>query len=431
MATPIILHWQYKTPFGWALWALLLVMVTAACAKQHAPAPSPEVEAVTGGGASMAISPPEVRVEITEPPVEWSGRFIFTQNGLLKELRPNRPYATHLASNVDEHLLFQSPDSRYIVFATHDTPLNRIFVSDIQHRRTAEIDTLRGDWWQPITWSPDNEWVALSIEGRGVDIVRLDGKTRHIDVGSDDALVYWLNNGNFLVIEPDYQASTDMLLFSDARMVDAQSGKPEMLPIRYATGAVNWIQVEASLASMGMSIVNFEPGLFNSSYTLEPVDPNGSQTCRTWQISSLARRPVYTVGNTYRLSNLSGLFDGDWLFLHWALPDCQLNTPKVALLRLHLEDTTYTAEILTDEIFGGIGFSQFSAHRLAQSALYDLSPDGSRVVWIGGGWEAATTSLNILDLETGANTVIYEEPVDQRSTQRMQSYISAVFWLTP
>lgn len=390
--------------------------------------PRTTIEAVYSS-PSLQNVPDSTVEEVQEDVFKWYGRMVFVQDGDLWMLEPYQREAQLLFQSIEPHFIYQSPDERYLLFANEGR--NRsLYVADMRDNQAyIKIDPLRGTWWQPLSWSPDGEWVALLLGDSGVDLLRLDGTLRYEQVGTENAHVFWLDSGDMLVIEVA-SADPDPFwgeLLSVARVIEAETGEKWTINVNSRSPHFTWPELDNALTERDLQIVPFGMQNLTQRLTAEPVDPNASPMCRLWQLTGINGRPVYSSPNTYRLSNLSMLYDGKWLFLEWSMPNCQLGVPEVRLMKLDMEKLAVNT--VSEGIFGGIGFSQFASTPSAQSPLYDLSPNGQYIVWVGGGVDEAATRLNVYDLKNERLIILYEELIDQRLLSNIQPYISAVFWL--
>lgn len=381
---------------------MALIVLLAACRREAVS--SPRLEAPDHTTASI----PQVA---TYPLADTPGYLVYIQGERLMMLDPTPRL---LADGIAPEMVFSSPDQRHLLFSRPEGRRHILFAADAathDHRLLATLQSLQ---WEPRAWSPDGLW-AVIVTGSALDVVAVDGSTHFAEVGSVLADVLWTNDERLLVLDRGTARTYD-----SATLIDLWNGTRQTLGIDLQTLAGEWDVLLATLATMDIFLVATPLDLFGNQYSLRATQSSG--LCQTWEVVSLTGHVAYRVEDTYRLTNLAQLATGDWLFLQWMLPECQLGIPQVALWSL--AGTGDTAKSVVDGVFGGIGFSQLSS----RAPLYALAPSRQSVIWVGGGLETYRTSLHYLNLATDEQAVLYEEQLDRRSSGAGE-FIVGVFWL--
>ncbi|HEX3051200.1 MAG TPA: hypothetical protein VHP83_11135, partial [Aggregatilineaceae bacterium] len=160
------------------------------------------------------------------------------------------------------------------------------------------------------------------------------------------------------------------------------------------------------------------------------------ESCATWEIADVTTDengvrtldPVYTVDGVFQLTDLTNLTNESKLFLQWTMPDCRLNMPTIALVKLMPDGE---AKVLAEGVFPGlrIGRDRSFVDALVSNRV-SVSPDQRYAAWIGGSLDTGTSTLNVIDLETGENRVIQQEAGTGSGSGFVETQvITAVYWM--
>lgn len=381
-----------------------LLLILVAC--RGAAKPTPRLEAPH----ILAASTPVVQAS---PITNYQGNLIYVQGRRLMTLDPEPRL---LADGIDTELIYLSPDQHHLLFSIGERRSHTIYRVDVVTSVHPILTSIVGLTWEPRLWSPDGVWVVIAA-GANLDLVALDGSSHLAEIGSSLADAFWTSDGRLLILDRGNARAYD-----SAVVIDPQSATRQSLDIGLQLLGGDWDGLLAALAGMDIYLFISPQDLLGNRYGLQSLGNGG--LCQTWQVVSLTGYPIYSVENTYRLSNLTELANGDWLFLQWQLPFCRLGVPQVALM--HLSSTTSTVETVVTGIFGGVGFNQFRG----ATPLYTIAPNRQSVIWVGGGVDVQRTSLHLLNLTTHEAALLYEERLSQR-TVVIDDFIAGVFWLNP
>lgn len=381
---------------------MTLIVLLTACRREAVS--SPRLEAPIHSAAST----PQIEVN---PLADTQGYLVYIQGERLMTLDPAPRL---LADGIAPNLVYSSPDQRHLLFSRPEGRRHRLYAADVETHNHRLLATLQSLQWEPRAWSPDGLW-AVIVAGSALDVVAVDGSAYFPEVGSVLADVLWTNDERLLVLDRGTARTYD-----SATVIDLWNGTRQHLAIDLQTLAGEWDVLLATLAEMDVYVVATPLDLFGNQYGLRATQSSG--LCQTWEVVSLTGHVAYSAENTYRLSNLAQLATGDWIFLQWTVPECQLGIPRVALWSL--AGSGDSAVSIVEGVFGGIGFSQLSS----RAPLYALAPSRQSVIWVGGGLETYRTSLHYLNLATDEQAVLYEEQLDRRSSGA-GDFIVGVFWL--
>lgn len=434
-------HSQYRLLYL----LIMLAFAASACNFGHEPTPAPKLEYAVEDPNNFDL-PVDSMVRrneaiLAERP-DFIGRIVFVRENKLYKFTSDVVEPELIATDIDPDTIFRSPDKRNILFATSDYANRAIYRTNWRSKKHVKLLDLQHSNWRPYYWSPDGEWVVVLVGFQNLILLKLDGTVQH-NIGSSSTDVLWLSDGNILIFDrnPAVAANTinDEPRFTEAAIVNAFTGERTLLEIDLDQLSRDWGLMIRALNRLGLSIVDVPWQAFASTrYRAVPSKTASelsgtSPYCQPWQISPVVTTSIslFEANDVYRLTDLRDLPDGSLMYLEWTMPSCTITTPNVALVQLQFErDGTATTRILIEHLFGGVGIGQVSSYDQEDSALYSLLPDGKTMLWIGGDYAEYETSLNLLNVETGENSILFHDVFGAlRSTSL--PFITSVFWVAP
>ena len=407
---------------------LVIVLMLAACGGDE---DEPTARLSSAGSADLTY--PTTAPQTPDLRFEFDGTLLFVQGDQLMALNADMNVPQLIATDLTDDHIRVAPDQRRFLFGLPENGQRQsIYYADLKQREPLHLMTVWNSRWQPATWSPDGQWVGLQVR-ESVDLFRTDGGPSIEDIGPPGASVAWLPDGNALVmaVERDSSGSTAPYAIEIEQVSHLDTASGMLTPVELDLAAINadLVQLEPQLATAGYSPVSLPILEEIPDYVTFALAGSGNRHCATWQLATLgigATLPLYHAPNAYRLDSIRVLYDGSVLFLEWRMPGCEVGTPSVNLMRLiHGEQP----EVLAEKLFGGIGFSQITPDRDNRVPTYTVAGDNRHIFWVSGGLDQEKTLLNELDLESGAATVVYHQPVENRSSTTIFPFITSVYWL--
>ncbi len=421
-----------------AIAALVGVLATACGSDEKSGVTLEVAHSTTTDGPTRTPAPDET----PNPAVlrDLPGALAFVQGHTLY-LYPhgNNPQPVVLSADFDAASLLFTPERDALLYSTTGSTGRGIYLVELGTLATVQLT----DRFYYVThlssaiWSPDRQWVILSIAARGKDLISRDGAQRFHLTDNIANQAYWLDDGSILLIDSEAKGvPPDMtVIYRDVSRYILSTGETVPLDVDLAALTSDPSGIDDALAALGVEYVS-RPGVSETPEIVPPeaVDAGAVVVCDDWSIDAATGTgadrvldPLYSVHDTYRLSELRTLEDGSLSFLEWRIPDCRIsNRPVVTLKRL--VPGAATAGTLAEGVFGGVTLGDTGT--LASTAL---SPDGRYLVWIGGGLDVGESSLNLIDVQTGTRSLLMRET----NTSGMNSLFmdgqlySAVYWVSP
>lgn len=420
----------------------LLLVFLAACGDDE---PEPEIEGSSGNN-SVNTSESSSGVEPSsdsgfEPAVtailqELPGAVVYVQGNNLALL----PFGDdiepiQLADEVDSDTVSFSPDKRTVIYQS-DGVLYAYGTNDVAPKNLGELRFTRTNAVE--NWSPDGQWFFHRVAG--TIIYNLSGtKSYDLSILRLGNTYRWTNDSQLIIIDDNGRAEENFA-YQSVTQFDLESGESETIDVDLE--AVNSGETTLDAAMLELSY-DFAPLPFslsdNTPRIQVPMEVHNasSQTCLKWTASdgSLIDENtsiIYESQDTYMLSELRVLSDDEWLFLKWTIDNCGVGNPDVNLIRYQI--STNQEEVLAEDVFSDFAPARLDIGRIfgdnGNNHRYTISPDGQFILWIGGGIESGTSSLNLINLLNGSNTVILEvEAEGQTSNFANNQLFKGVYWL--
>lgn len=390
--------------------ALLVAALVAACDSDQDTGVTLEVADTTTNGPTSTPAPHE-----TPNPAalhDVPGALVYARGKALYQYPyADAPEPVVLLDNVDVETLAFTPEHDALLYSMTDGTDRGIYLIELD---TLAIVQLTDTFYfvaslQTAQWSPDAQWVILSIGALGKRLVSRDGTLSFQLSGLTTGRSDWLDDGSVLLVDIRPEGDPPAEVYREVSRFIPSTGESVPLDVDLDALPDDPSAIDDALAALGVDVVPSSPPL--DTYIVPPGSARAGSTiaCDDWSIGRFAdtddglRETLYSAHEAYRLSDLSALDDGSLVFLEWRIPGCRMiNRPEVALKRLVPGATD--AETLAGGVFGGVGLGQIGA-----SSYMALSPDGRYVAWIGGGLDTGESSLNLVDTHTGATTLLMRE----------------------
>lgn len=363
--------------------------------------------------------------------LDEQGLVVYLQGEALMALVDGEPVL--LADDVTEETLWPSPSRRRLLFATADEQGNRFPIHRIDPQ-TAAVDQIHeiSGYLGSVSWSPDEEWLMLSFTVVGPVFVRHDGGA--VVVANElmeerfsvmDRL--WLADGTLLIGDGNFDPAAQSTDYDRIAQVDLAAPQVTILENPEDYDSLFGVAEEMGVVGQPFSREYHAQGgqrLQGDGGGFGPPPSLGA--CDPWQILHRGE-VVYSVQDAYNLTEMTVADNGDLYFVQWIQPECRLSLtepPQVSLMRL--EDRNRAAAVIEDglspEFAPNREFSPFGG----QMTRYALAPSGAQIVWIGGSINSGTTTLNVLDLESGTTRELVSSSI---SAPTGGGITRSVYWL--
>lgn len=381
-----------------------------------------------------------------------SGRIVFARGEKLYAGRFDGAAMKLVADDVTTNYFLPAPDGSRVVYSA----LNlqdvgsagfsvRSFAPTVVHLDTLEKQSFaapEGYLRTPMLlpgWLPDGRALAWD-RARGANLI--DPAAGTIAYLGGQARLAWLADSSLLLVddaEPDTRIVDEPALYR----VDPESGERVALEIAFSYPLRDFLALEDDLAALGYRLAdNFH------DYHRTDLLPDGARVfieqpanagmrampyCQRWRVlmrprdaaSGTEPEAIYSDPETTFITDLTALPDGSVLFLRWVLEGCEfMGEMRVELIQVVPGEAPV---VLTGAINPGLNGNANDVTRLLYESRrkYDVSPDGRYVIWIGGGLQAGSSSLNVIDLDTGDTAPVLAQPVSVSGA----NHIETVFWL--
>lgn len=350
-----------------------------------------------------------------------------------------------IAQDVAENSVSFLQERNAVLYASPaERQYTAIYLYDLATGDTAlliDMGNLYISSWRQLGLSPDGEWLLINLSFMS-GVVRLGDPDSWQEIESGGSRVEWLADGRVLVSQIEFEYGADGSPVQIVRGVQVfDPGDGTLSPVELDLDAIN-------AAPDGSAFVD-AIAAHGLAYPPRPAAPEGpvpvsvppengaSVLCGTWRVveytpgdpSSTATGPtLYTAEDVYSLTLAADFDDGSLLVVESTTPTCGImDTPTGALKLISPEGE---AQTLADGLFVGPGVT-YNPSPVAARRYVTISPDKRYVVWTGGGLDAGTISLHLLDLDTGAATVLYREDLMQGAGTGAAGdlLVDAIIWI--
>lgn len=387
------------------------------------------------------------------------GRIVFTQGntneisgrigsgGVIGLAHFDGQPARLIADRVHPATVKVSPSGRYVGFAAVDFRTWKIYTVDLDFFEN-DPSLEEADYLVPLWegqhqfsfvdgWSPDENWVMLR-PAPNVVISNNDGSIQY-ELGT--VLAFWLTDNRVLAIELDQPAFNE----TDRQVIDSYIFNPATdtrTQIDPGFTVFNLLHFQASEMKNLLETHNLELFDYNESWHSQfgrPFAyvgehflnaiynrlPTLSRTCNEVVLTSnITSSPLYVDSDIFALTDFQADASGNTLFLRWLMTECGFSIDQ-----LTGEIVSISAEgelsVLARNVFIG---KEFSSVRASVGKKFDLSPDGRHMIYISGGINSFNTTINLLDLETGASTPIASWTSGNSEDFIIREAYTSVFW---
>lgn len=367
---------------------------------------------------------------------ELPGTIVYLQGETLMRLAADEHVEPRVvAEDVVTETLVYVPDHAAVIFESD----RRLYVYDTNEDTITEIGQPRFASNGFIeNWSPNREWFLYRIAG--TTLVNIEGN------GSYDLSILrigntyrWTTNNELLVID-DNGRQGDRFAYQQVNQINLGTGEPEPIDIDLEPVNNDELTIEGALNELGYEFIPIVAGQYPRIHRTNPATP--SVICDNWSISDgnisyiegfVAYDDTVTLYQSppvYMLNQLTVLSDDELVFLKWTVDDCSTENPHAELIRYSVR--TQAEQVLTDAVFSDRppARDQLFFGDDGADPRYSLSPTGQFIVWIGGSIDGGVSSLNLLNLLDGSNTVLVEIFSDGNvSTFVNDELISEVYWI--
>jgi hypothetical protein len=366
------------------------------------------------------ISLPEFDAPVTNElklPGAFEGTLYFVFEGDLYRAAFNGDPASVVVENIEPSSLQISPDHKTFIY----TRSLDIYAFDIDSGTEYRLGG--GGIFPPKiqSWSPDGNWLILSVGEAALIVTRRDGGQRlTINADGTPGVAYagWLEN-NTILAYTDYTPENPMTLAPpEVYVIDPTTGERtdiEFVPDTFAFALTNISYLSTANTYLSENgFFNLRPTTIDGSAVstmdrrvqldiVVPFDLKDpptvrrsafldSDACFTWEIvlrnpePSLANMPTVVVEEySARLTNLSIVPDGRFYFLRWNVPNCDRDQePTVSLMHARSD---FEVSLISDQLFATGSYSMnypFEPIFFATVQPFAVSPDGNYVTWTEG-----------------------------------------------
>ncbi len=289
-------------------------------------------------------------------------------------------------------------------------------------------------------WLPGGHALAWD-RARGANLI--DPAAGTIAYLGGQARLAWLDDGSLLLVddaEPDTRIVDEPALYR----VNPDSGERVALALAFDYPLHDFLALEADLAALGYRLADdfhdyHRTDLLPDGTRVLIEQPanagsRGMPYCQRWAVLARPRaggpavepETIYSDDQTTFITDLTALPDGAVLFLRWVLEGCEfLGEMRVELIQVMPGESPV---VLTGEINPGLNANANDVARLLYESRrkYDVSPDGRYVIWIGGGLQVGSSSLNVIDRATGDGGQVLAQAVSASGS----NHIETVFWVS-
>lgn len=423
----------------------LLIIATSlsACRFNSKPTPQPKIEPVVENPEDLELPVDSIARRdaaiLAERP-DFVGRIVYIREDGLWKLTSDVAEPELIAEGIDPDTVFQSPNQGEMLFALSDYTKRAIYRVDWRNGNHLKLLDLDHANWRPVNWSPEGDWVVILMGFQHLVLVKLDG-SRHFEIGTGASEVFWLSDGNVLVVDYNTENTPNgeqVSRFTAAGIVDVETGEHIALDIDLEQLSRDWGLMIRTLNQQEVRLIDTTWQSLGSTHYIalpskSPAERGGtSPYCQPWQISPIVNQAIslHQTEDVYRITDLHDLLDGTIVYLEWTMPDCTITTPNVSLVHLTFErDGTASTEVIIENVFSGVGIGQINNANQRDSALYSILPDGETMLWVGGEYTEYITTLNLLDLESGENHELIRDAFGALR-QTSLPFITAVFWVS-
>ncbi len=399
---------------------------------------SVELKAV--GSSAQTEEAAASNTTMTEPDaalaIEIDGLFIVVKGNGLYAFDPASGEAPQFITDQLEPLTINlAPEADKVIFDS-DTPGDgQAFILNLPSIEPEVLDavitTPAANAWGVASWSPDRQWVIGFVYPRGIEAIRVDGSGGFQLANNIDAFALWLNDGNILVVDRDFQPS--VIVYRGIYYYDVATGEAEEWAMDEERLQTNFRgALQALVAEHGL---DFADPIFDITGSVNIISPdnafsftNAADVCATWGLSRPLANPtntdlfaqggeepaityLYQAEGIHRITDALAVDGQTIYFLEWILPTCRISeTPQITLKRLVIgEDGAVSApEIIAEGVSAEVSYD-FRSRLQGVTGRYSISPDGRFVAWAGGSAEIGTTSINVTDLTTLETITLVEE----------------------
>ncbi|MBN1679545.1 MAG: hypothetical protein JW966_04585, partial [Anaerolineae bacterium] len=310
-----------------------------------------------------------------------------------------------------------------------------VYVVDLATRESTELSTLLTPNWGVMSWSPDGEWVILYVASRGVYAHRVDGSAAWEIEQPRPATPYWLASGGVLLADVNFRDNTQV--FEGVKRLDLATGAVEILDVDLDAFNADPAMIYDIAAELGETLVEPIPGSAALQVQFpDEMNDGMNPACARWQITRGSflvpveeQELVYNAPDVYGLSEVRDMPDGSIVFIQWEVDECRIvNRPVGTLMRLVPGEAPGH---LLDGVFGGYKIGREWEYFFGPQARVALSPDGRTAAWLGGTSDDGTSSLNLTDLDGGAQVTLRDArgPAGYDESFINGQMYSAVYWL--
>lgn len=325
-----------------------------------------------------------------------------------------------------------SPDGRWLAYTgAGDISRNSLIVYDLE--TMTQVNEMRlSNNGHILGWSADSEWLAAGVQSgtNSLALVKADGSSEPQFLTTTWEAA-WLNDGTMAVLHRE--AGNGNFVPTSILRHDPATNTTTTLEIPVeANPAHNIFDYEADLLTAGFTLA---PDFIYFGMTQQlsdgtrlalrfPQDQSATAVCDTWNIEHIDPEAAtvtmaYSAEDTHSVSNLTLLPDDSYLLIRWYHPDCSFGEPIVGeLLHVWLDGRVelVTDTIMADEIQINL-FQNNERH-------FTVSPNGRFVVWISHDGGLNATTLEMIDLQTGARGRLMT-----LSQVRLRDILQSVTWV--
>lgn len=385
--------------------------------------PTPNLESNANRPATAIPATPVPTVDVAQ--LNLSGTLVLLKGeSVYRQSLGEAPVV--MGRSVEFDTFAQSPDGHRVLFAGRDSALYGVSANDTDAQSLAPLNFRE---WNPLSWSPDGEWLILRVVGGVRRLVHLTSPLYHdLSVRGTEPQFEWLSDGSLLVHDTNSQGE-----YYAAYQVDVATGdSTAWLTADTALDTITHSAVEEQVQERGLAVVESQPNPL-SRYRLTAYDePEATTACTHWSIRDLEQdRFIFETFESFVVSDLTSLGDGRVLFLNWHSLDCKLTSPAQAELVL------YSPTMNETHIISTVVFNEFLPSRFVSllpnpigQRRYAVSPDEQQVLWVAGGYQAGYTALMVTDLTTFETTTLAREEAEREATFYGTQVYRAVYWLT-
>lgn len=411
----------------------------------------------TGNSALNTLGETVVGEDVALPSsASLSGRVTFVLGNTIYTTTWDGNPATAIISDILHHSVGVIPTGEGLVYTTPGNYRLSLARDDFSPTTAAENLFRTGGNLPAFLqgWSPNGDYLlARLIFSNEIYLSSADSGVN--ELLSDTGVAFWLADNRVMLFEFTIAPTSVNSFISDverepaqaAYIIDPSTLEREELTVDLSSivTAYPFEETVQLLRDTGYDIAT-HPTNFGFFTRPDPeadryvvVNPPAAydafiaNNCETWEIVRIEdgqRRSVYVSENTAHLSDLSPLPDGSVLFLQYEILNCDGGNAiqSISLMRLYPDDRV---ELLRDDLspMDGGDARSIGAYLFNKGHRFALSEDSRYLLFSTGDQNNLIARLHILDLETGAERVLYESRrADDLNDFYANVQIESIFW---